>query len=132
MQRRAFVATALAALAASGCLGSDEQLARVSWVSLRNDTETASDAEIAILEGEETVFAEQYRLGTGRESSKVFVESPVSGAGDYTIRATVGDDERELDATAHVDGDETCIGVRFAVIDGGSFVTDLVKSTRQW
>ena len=131
MERRAFVATALAALAGSGCLGSDEQFARVSWVSLRNDTDTAYDAAVTILEGEETVFSEQYRLGTGRESSKILVESPVSGTGDYTIRARVGDDERELDATAHTEGDETCVGVRFVVIDGGSFVTDMIKSTQQ-
>jgi hypothetical protein len=132
MKRRALLSSAVAALVGgAGCLGRDDPQPRVSWVGVNNDTDRAYDAAVTILDGEEMVFDERFRLGTGQESSVRFFDRPVTGEGDYVIRATVGEMEQELDASDHVDGDESCIGVRFLVADGGSLVIDLVKATEQ-
>jgi hypothetical protein len=131
VNRRALLSAVAALAGGAGCLGRSEPKPRVSWVGLNNDADRAYDAAVTILDGDATVFEERVRLGTGQESSVHFFDRPVTGEGDYTIRATVGEMERELDASDHVDGDESCIGVRFLVIDSGSLVTDLVKATQQ-
>ncbi|MFC7132517.1 MULTISPECIES: hypothetical protein [Salinibaculum] len=132
MNRRTLLSSLPAALVwGGGCLGRDEPQARLAWVDLRNDTDRAHDATVTVLDGEETVFEERVRLGTGPQSSKRVFDRPVTGEGDYVVRATIGDERRELIASDHVDGDETCVGVRFLVTDGGSFVIDHVRAMQQ-
>ena len=132
MNRRALLSSLPAALVwTGGCLGRDSPQARLAWVDLRNDTDQTHGATVTILDGEETVFEERVSLGTGPQSSKHVFDRPVTGEGDYVIRATVGDETRELAASDHIDGDETCVGVRFLVTDGGSFVIDHVRAMQQ-
>jgi hypothetical protein len=98
-------------------------------VAVRNDHDREYDVTLSLVDGEETAFSASKRLSA--DAPVFYVDSPVSGEGDYVVRATAGDETREVETTKHVDGDENCLAVQFLVTDGGSFVVDLVRSMQQ-
>lgn len=121
MRRRSFVSAVPAGLVAStGCLGSDEQLSRLAWINLQNHREEEYGVKVTVEDDDGIVFSNTYHLGTDDETGKIFEENPVDGEGAYVVHATLDDEEREVDTTDFIDGDETCIGVQFNLLNNGS------------
>lgn len=71
-------------------------------------------------DGGETVFAETYELDPESDSANERVDDPVDGLGTYVVRATMDGETREVDTTGHVEERESCVGVRFSLLDDGS------------
>lgn len=131
MKRRSFVSAAAASLAAgAGCLGSDGDLARLAWLDLRNHRQREYEVEVVVEEDGDLVFSDTYRLGTEPDTANAVEENPVEGEGNYLVRATMDGEQREVDATTFVDGEEPCVGVTFELLDNGS-VDYSTKSMRE-
>lgn len=76
------------------------------------------------------VFAESYELGTEPDTANIHVDDPVDGLGQYVVRANLAGETREVDTSDVADREETCIGVRFSLLNNGS-VDHWVKSMQQ-
>ncbi len=121
MRRRTFVsAVTVGLVVGTGCLGSDDQLTKLAWINLQNHREEEYDVEVTVEDDDEIVFSNTYHFGTDDETGKVLEENPVNGEGEYVVQATLDGEEREVDTTDFIDGDETCIGVRFNLLNNGS------------
>lgn len=121
MRRRALLAAVPGVvLASAGCLGSGDPAARLASISLKNDRDEAYDVAVAVDDGDETVFSDEYRLGTDPETAAVLLEDPVDGPGAYAVRATMDGREMTVDATDFVEGEETCVAVEFVLLNNGS------------
>ncbi len=90
MDRRGFLAAGAGSLGAVGCLGRDEQLARLAWIDIRNDRAEPYDVEVVVEDGGETVFSESYHLGTEPGDAAILEEGPVEGEGRYVVRGRSG------------------------------------------
>lgn len=122
--RRRTVLSAIAALAFGGCLGvTRDAPARLAWIWLVNDRDEAHAVDVVVKDAGDTVFSRTFHLRPASSpSSTVTTERPVDGFGDYIVRATTDDGAtRAIDTRQYVDGTENCIGVRFSLLDNGSF-----------
>jgi hypothetical protein len=131
MRRRAFLSTC-ATVAFGGCFGirSHRPQPTLAWIWLRNDRDEAHEIDVVVTDNDETVFSEQYELGVEPDSANIHREDIVAGPGAYVVHATLDGVTHDIDTTAHVDGDEKCIGVRFSLLNNGQ--TDYwVKSMQQ-
>lgn len=79
---------------------------RVAWVSLTNDSDTQHEVHVTISKDGVTKFFETYQLGTSMDSSKSYIEDPVSGVGKYHVEATISDQSASVDIPKWVDSDE--------------------------
>lgn len=108
--------------AISGCLGINwPPQSRLAWIWLRNDRDQRYEVDVAVEDDGELVFSDAYQLPpTESETTDIRITSPVEGPGQYVVRATMDGQTREVDTVNLVDGNETCIGVRFSLLDNGS------------
>jgi len=97
---------------------------RVAWVSLTNDSDEPREVRVTVTEDGSTEFFETYRLGTDQEAANAYVENPVSGPGQYTVRATTTDQIASVSIPERVDGDERCVGVDFLIATDGTLYWD--------
>jgi hypothetical protein len=129
MKRRALLSTC-GALVVGGCLAARPQQSRLAYIWLVNDRDESYDVDVVVEDDGETVFEKTYELGTTPDTANVNTENPVSGPGQYVVRATMDGETRTVDTTELVDGDEDCVGVRFSLLNNGS-VDYWTKSMQQ-
>ena len=121
MNPRTFISTTpIGLLAGTGCLAYGGQQVQLGWINLQNHRKDAYDVEVTVEDEGEIVFSTVYHLGTDSETANIFEENPVKGDGMYIVRASLDGELREVDTTEFTEDDETCIGVRFELLDIGS------------
>ncbi|PCR90296.1 hypothetical protein [Natrinema ejinorense] len=131
MHRRGFIsATAAGLVSSAGCVSSDEQSARLAWITLRNHRDEEYDVTVAVEDDGDTVFSRTFYLGTTAETATVLEETPVEGEGEYVVHATMDGENRAVDTTDFIEEDERCLGVRFELLNNGS-VDYRTKSMQQ-
>ena len=121
MKRRQALLLTGSALTVGGCLGIGKQRqARLAYIWLVNDRDETYEVDVVVEDDGETVFTELFELGTEREAANVDVESPVDGLGRYVVRATMDGETREVNSIDVIDEDETCVGVKFVLLNNGT------------
>lgn len=95
---------------------------RVAWISLTNDSDERHEVRVTVTEGGATKFFETYRLGTTPDTANAYVENPVSGPGQYHVRATTSDQVASVSIPEWIEGDERCLGVDFLITTGGTLL----------
>jgi hypothetical protein len=104
-----------AGVLSSGCLGqTDQPTTNIDWIHLRNNRDQARDVTVVIERNDREVFRETYQLGTSGEQSTRRIDSPVNGAGHYTIYFDIGDQVVHLHPPEYADVTEPCIGIQYA------------------
>lgn len=117
VKRRAWLALCAGALA-SGCLGvTGPPRKTIAWLRLENERSEARDVEVVVDRGDEEVFREHYRLGTGSASATVRVSDPVDEPGRYSMHVDLGEQVVHLSPTevAEAVGSDPCVGVQFTI-----------------
>lgn len=131
MNRRTYMLVGASSLVGgAGCLASGEQVAQLAWINLKNHRETAHDVEVTVEEDGEMLFSDTYTLGTEPDTANVVIEDAVEGEGQYTVHSTMDGEDRTVETTEFVDGEEICVGVIFELLDNGS-VNYRTKSMQQ-
>jgi hypothetical protein len=131
MKRRALLSVSAATLF-GGCLGvgGSQPQPRLAWIWLRNDRTDPYDVDVVVEADGESVFADTYQVGATSETANINIDDPVGEPGNYVVRATMDGETREVEIAEFVDGDETCVGVRFSLLNNGS-VEYWTKSMQQ-
>lgn len=132
MKRRQALLSACTAVVSAGCLGrqSSQSTTKLAWIWLLNDRDESYEIEVVVEDDSGKVFAESYELGTEPDTANIHVDDTVDGLGRYVVRANLAGETREVDTSDVADGEETCIGVRFSLLNNGS-VDHWVKSMQQ-
>ncbi len=125
MDRRAFLVLGLGS-AMAGCLGvAGQPTTRIQWIRLVNDRSEAYETEVVVEASDETVFRDQYRIGTGSSASTVDIEDPVDGRASYIVRFLADGQWIHVYPEEYADVDGNCIGVRFTLDPDGTRGLDL-------
>jgi hypothetical protein len=124
MQRRALLATTVAVVA-GGCLGAGApETSRLGWIRLSSERPERSAVDLTVIDAGETVFSDGYQLVPAeKEPTALRVTAPVSGPGQYVVRAVVNGGTHEVETTAAVHDAGGCVDVEFVLQAYGSVET---------
>lgn len=123
MKRRQALLSTCSVVAGAGCLGigsTQPTKSRLAWIWLLNDRDNPYEVDVVVEDAGKIVFSESYELGMEPETANIREEDPVGGTGQYVVRVTIDGEIHEVDTVDVVDGSETCIGVRFSLLNNGN------------
>lgn len=115
MDRRAYLTLGVS-VAVGGCLGGlGQPTTRIAWVRLVNDRSEPYQTELVIEHGDDTVYRDEHRLGTGAGGAVIDIDAPVDGRQSYTISFLAEGQWTHVYPEEYGNLDGECLGVRFTL-----------------
>ena len=113
MKRRALLALGTG-IALGGCLGNRHSPSiRIDSIRLSNNRTEPYEIEVWIESNDEEVFRNEYRLGTGPESSTMVIHDPVNGKKHYELLFRADGQTDIISPSEYDDINGECVAVQY-------------------